>query len=79
MAGPCALSAASRADVESGARAAALAAFALVCDQAEGIRSELCQRWPELREDCGGPLPVRDSDRSRDPLHTVHDANEGSR
>ena len=56
---------ASRDELQRGASAAAFAAFTLVCEQAEDLRRELCERWPELRADLGGPVPVRGSDEHR--------------
>jgi len=44
-------------DFSDGAHAAVLAAFAIVSDKAEAVLAELCERWPELRAELGGPLP----------------------
>ena len=60
-----------RQSVQRSAQAAALAAFSLVCEQAEDLRRTLVRRWPELREDAGGPLPVRASDPPASPADCV--------
>ena len=43
--------------VNRAAHSAALTAFAAISDQAESLLRVLRERWPELREDAGGPLP----------------------
>ena len=48
--------------VRDGAHSAALAAFATVSEKAEELLTELRERWPELREDAGGPLPAPSPD-----------------
>jgi hypothetical protein len=60
-----------RQGVQQGAQAAAFAAFSLVCEQAEALRRSLVARWPELREDLGGPLPVRANDPPANPENCV--------
>jgi len=44
--------------INEGAHSAALSAFATVSHQAEEILRELRVRWPDLRDDAGGPLPA---------------------
>lgn len=44
--------------INRGAHSAVLAAFAAMSAQAEELLRALRDRWPELCEDAGGPLPV---------------------
>ncbi len=46
------------AGLNQGAHSAALTAFATMSEQAEELLRTLRERWPELREDAGGPLPA---------------------
>ena len=48
----------SPAGVRDGAHSAALTAFAAISEKAEETLGVLRERWPELREDAGGPLPA---------------------
>jgi hypothetical protein len=41
-----------------GAHSAALSAFATISHQAEELLEALRDRWPDLAEDAGGPLPA---------------------
>ena len=41
-----------------GAHSAALSAFAAISQQADELLAALSERWPQLREDAGGPLPA---------------------
>jgi hypothetical protein len=44
--------------LNQGAHSAALTAFATMSEQAEELLRTLRNRWPELCEDAGGPLPA---------------------
>lgn len=43
--------------INRGAHSATLAAFATMSEKAEEILRALRERWPDLRDDAGGPLP----------------------